>query len=129
MKKSTRILFMVAVTLVLALGGGYTYLMKGGARDIGSEPAAYTITATVLTADFKRDIANSNKLYLNQTIALTGTVSACEGQTITLNEHVICSLQHTSSLKVGQEVKVKGRLIGFDDLMEEIRLDQCSLIQ
>jgi len=129
MKKSLKLLLTVAVLLVLALFGGYSYLMKGGARDINSEPAAYTIDANALTANFKTDNAHSNKMYLNQTVAVTGEVSACDAKNVTLNQNVICSLQGAAPIKVGQKVKLKGRLLGFDDLMEEIRLDQCSLIQ
>jgi hypothetical protein len=30
-------------------------------------------------------------------------------------------------LKVNDSVTVKGRCIGFDDLLEEIKLDQCTI--
>jgi hypothetical protein len=33
-----------------------------------------------------------------------------------------------SSIKKDQPVTVKGRVVGYDDLMAEIKLDQCSIL-
>jgi hypothetical protein len=34
-----------------------------------------------------------------------------------------------SKLKVNDTIVVKGRCIGYDDLLEEIKLDQCSIVR
>jgi hypothetical protein len=34
-----------------------------------------------------------------------------------------------SGLKVGQEIEIKGRMIGYDDLLEEIKLDKTVIIK
>lgn len=34
-----------------------------------------------------------------------------------------------SELKANNPISVKGRCIGYDDLLEEIKLDQCSIVK
>jgi hypothetical protein len=33
------------------------------------------------------------------------------------------------NLQSNQTVKIKGRFVGYDDLMEELKMDQCQLIE
>jgi hypothetical protein len=45
-----------------------------------------------------------------------------------LDNVVVCGFSAAdASLKVGQTVSVKGRVVGFDDLMGSVNMDQCSL--
>ena len=49
--------------------------------------------------------------------------------TIILNEKVIAVLvsKQNGSLSVGQKIAIKGRFVGYDDLFEELRMDQCII--
>jgi hypothetical protein len=49
---------------------------------------------------------------------------------VTLDNTIICNLKSPdSSIKKDQAVTVKGRVVGFDDLMGELKLDQCFIIK
>lgn len=38
------------------------------------------------------------------------------------------SEKKVKNLKLEQTIKVKERFVGFDDLLEELKMDQCELI-
>ena len=49
-----------------------------------------------------------------------------------LDHGIYCQLLNASDhkeLTAGGEVKIKGRFIGYDDLLEEVKLDQCLIIE
>jgi hypothetical protein len=72
----------------------------------------------------------SNKKYLEKAIAITGLVTAVNDTVVTLDNTIICNLKSPdSSIKKDQAVTVKGRVVGFDDLMGELKLDQCFIIK
>jgi hypothetical protein len=101
-------------------------------RNVGSEVAAYTLTAAELSNAFKSDTAAMTK-YIDKAILLEGPVSAMDGSHISF-ENIICNIDSADlpklgTLKVGQSVKVQGRLTTYNDLMEEIMMDQCVIKQ
>jgi hypothetical protein len=51
-------------------------------------------------------------------------------ENVTINNKIYCQFESLNNdLKVNDSVAIKGRCIGFDDLLEEIKLDQCSIIK
>ncbi|GEP51043.1 hypothetical protein FNO01nite_17150 [Flavobacterium noncentrifugens] len=129
MKKTYKIVSVAAVILAFGLFGGYAYVMKGGSRDVNTEEPAYTLNAVDLIADFNKNAEDASKKYLNKTIEVSGTISASDGIDLTLNQNIICNMQQKNALKNGVQANIKGRLLGFDDLMGEIKLDQCCIIK
>ncbi|OYU79683.1 MAG: hypothetical protein CFE23_12855 [Flavobacterium sp. BFFFF1] len=129
MNKKLKIWTSVIVLLALVLTLGYLYVMKGGQRNLQTEDAAFKVTAENLTSEFNVDAAKATKKYLNKAIEINGTVTSCKNKELVLNSNVICTMQTLAALTNGHIVAVKGRLIGFDDLMGEIKLDQCYIIK
>ena len=63
----------------------------------------------------------------NKAILISGTVTENTGATINF-AGVSCKMSAPdNSLKVGDNIKIKGRLVGYDSLIEEVQLDQCSV--
>lgn len=114
---------------VLAAGaaGGYYYVMHAGARDVASEEAAFTLSSKQLTDAFATDAAKSTSLYLNKTIQVTGPVSSVKKKEVVLDGTIICNFTVATTTTQGESITVKGRLLGYDDLLGEIKLDNCSL--
>ena len=53
-----------------------------------------------------------------------------DNESITINNKIFCNFTKIfSELKVNDPISVKGRCIGYDDLLEEIKLDQCSIVK
>lgn len=117
--------------LTVALMGftGYNYVMHGGARDLSSEETSFTVTSKDITKEFINNSDASNKKYLEKAVAITGVITGVTANEIIIDYTIICNLNTpNTSFKENQKVTVKGRVIGFDDLMGEIKLDQCSVI-
>lgn len=103
--------------------------MTGGARDLKSEKPEFTTTATVIFDEFSANSDNATKKYINKAVAISGEVTAVKDSTITLNERVNCQFQTLSNSKIGDKVTLKGRVTGYDDLLEELKLDKCVNIK
>ena len=59
---------------------------------------------------------------------MSGIVTAIGSKSVTISNKIYCQFETLNSdLKVNDSIAVKGRCIGFDDLLEEIKLDQCSI--
>jgi hypothetical protein len=118
--------------LLVALVGftAFNYVMHGGARNLASEDTAFTVTSKNISTEFNANLEMSNKKYLEKAIAITGLVTAVNDTVVTLDNTIICNLKSPdSSIKKDQAVTVKGRVVGFDDLMGELKLDQCFIIK
>ncbi|GHC52822.1 OB-fold protein [Ulvibacter litoralis] len=116
------------IVLVLGFAGyiGYNYLYKEH-RNISEETSSLEISASYLLERFKKNDAAS---LLNKTITVTGTVSEIEKNTITLSNSVNCNFEtDLKNISLSTPVIIKGRCIGYDDLFEVVKMDQCSIIK
>ncbi|WP_242085146.1 OB-fold putative lipoprotein [Aestuariivivens sediminis] len=123
MKKLIVIVVVIIVTIVI----GYNYIYQDH-RNIEKEQPTYRAEAKLLAEEFSATPAASEKKYLNQTIEVSGIITAISDNTITLDKTVYCQFSmNISGLQEHNRIQVKGRFIGYDDLLEEIKLDQCSI--
>lgn len=128
--KKNRIVLIVIVLGVLAFGL-YSYLYQGH-RDISSEEGSYSVTAISLFDEFKKDETKSNQKYLDKTIEIYGKISSVDLSTnvIVVDEKLVTVFKEkiTSDIKTGTEIKIKGRFLGYDELLEELKMDQCVIV-
>jgi hypothetical protein len=75
----------------------------------------------------------ANATYVDKTILVSGLVSSIDkiNKAMTLNEKLFLTFNSTDGLDIQPQklVKIKGRFVGYDDLMEELKMDQCILIK
>lgn len=126
MNKKLKIFLVVLVIFVIAGFVGYNYVMHGGARNLSSEDAAYAVASKDITAEFTANVEKANKKYLEKAVSITGTVSGVNGNDVTLDQTIVCSFKSRQDVKKDTKITVKGRIVGYDDLLGEIRLDQCD---
>ena len=129
MKKNKIIL--VFLFFIIAAVGLYFYLYKDH-RDIASEKESYLVSANSIYDEFKKDETKSNQKYLDKTIEVYGKISSLDSSTntIVLDDKLTAVFTDkipTNTLKLSA-IKIKGRFIGYDDLLEELKMDQCVLI-
>lgn len=130
MNKKWKIILFSAMAIGLIGFVAYNYIMFGGARNLSTEKTDFTVSSAAIMDEFRGDIESANKKYLEKAVAITGTVSNANRTEVVIDNTIICSLKNEdSSVKKGQTVTVKGRLVGFDDLMGELKLDQCFIIK
>lgn len=125
MKKSSWALIIVLAVVIAAILG-YRYVMHGGARDLSEETPEFTLTSKAIADEFIANTQQANIKYLEKAIAISGTVTQTEGPVIILDHDIVCVLKAPDgTIKPNQKLTIKGRLVGYDDLLGEIKLDQC----
>ena len=118
-----------ATQMVVDLGMAMTSSVKH--RNPASEKAKFEMTAEAFSKAFKDNAVEANKLYINQAVLIEGDITTVAGVTVTLN-NIACNIDSTEvgkikDLKVGSKVKVQGLVVGYNDLMEEVSLAQCTI--
>ncbi|OYU80581.1 MAG: hypothetical protein CFE23_08870 [Flavobacterium sp. BFFFF1] len=113
--------------------GGYRYMYHGH-RDIASEAAGFSVSVAELQQEFSKNPESSNKKYLDKTIEVYGNITEGDlsDHTLIVDEKLSATLMdstQTNSLEVGKQIKIKGRFLGYDDLLEEFKLDQAAISQ
>lgn len=118
------------VLLIVVLVFTYNYLYQDH-RDIETEHAEYKTTPQNIKDEFNANALKSENKYLNKTIEISGLVTESNLKNITLNQTVFCLFDNNINLllPVNSKLKIKGRYIGYDDLLEQVKLDQCSIIK
>ncbi|WP_299276089.1 hypothetical protein [uncultured Psychroserpens sp.] len=124
MRKRIIILIVLAIGLII----GYNYIYQDH-RDIESENAKYKMTTSDIALSFSENISESEAKYLNTTIEVAGKISESDSHSITLDDKVFCQFTNAiqNTIKPNSQLKVKGRVIGYDDLLEQVKLDQCII--
>lgn len=129
MKSKKTLLAIVAIAII---GGiiGYNYIYQDH-RDIESEKAAYTVKAADFIKEFQVNEAEATAKYLNKTIAVEGVLSSIDGNTVVIEDVIFFALSENETPptpdKINSAVQVKARCIGYDSLLEEVKLDQATV--
>ena len=120
----------VALVMISAIVVLYFYVYQSH-RDIDAEKAAFETSVSELSQRFLNNPDSSTVTYADQTISIYGNVTALDlkQNTITLDNKLIAttSKEEINRAKTGELVKLKGRFIGYDELFNELRMDQCTI--
>lgn len=126
-----KILFGISISLAIA-SSLYLYIYKGH-RDINTENATYTVSITALEQEFAANDSLALSKYQDQTIELTAQVTAIdfENKAIVLDQKVFATFNDNLSKDIisGKTLKIKGRFLGYDELLEEFKMDQSTIIR
>ena len=110
----------------------YNYIYQNH-RDIQSEKAAYTLKAVDLAKAFLDNEEEATVKYLNKTIEIEGNLSGINATSVTVDNVIFLAIEENESLPASHllntVIHIKGRCIGYDSLLEEVKLDQSSLIK
>lgn len=120
-------IFVIAIVLVVGFFAARYYAYHGGKRDVQSEKTAFVLKTKDIVSEFTSSETTANAKYLEKPVALTGVVTSVNDKEVILDEIGVCNfLNQDPSIKVGQTITIKGRVIGYDDILGGINLDQCS---
>lgn len=127
MKFSKKILIALLL-LTLASIIAYNYIYKDH-RSIADEAPSFVIKSSEVLNEFSKNIAKAEMKYLDKTIEISGNITQINENNLTIDEVVFCILLDESNTPflVNDKITVKGRCIGYDDLLEQIKLDQCTI--
>jgi DNA replicative helicase MCM subunit Mcm2 (Cdc46/Mcm family) len=127
----TRIKILIFL-LVISFGPYYIYqnILYKDARDINNEKSILTIAAQNLEKEYAANPSQTDSKYLNKTIEVEGIVSEVTDSSIVIDHKVFCKMnEKVKKTLMNKQINVKGRCIGYDDLFEIVKFDQCSIQQ
>lgn len=106
--------------------GGYSYIYKSH-KKIEFKNADYEGKSN----DFLNKVEQNSSFWLDKTIVLEGQISKIDKNGIVLNNTIYCQFNDFKKLKLSKnnQVKIKGNMIGYDDLLEEVKLNQCIILK
>ncbi|WP_298950649.1 hypothetical protein [uncultured Nonlabens sp.] len=124
MKKIFIILFVLIVGIAL---GGYFYLYQDHRNVTDSVSVASFDTESLLNLFTDNDLENE-KEFLDQFIEITGFATDKSAHTILLDDKIFIELTTSKKFRLNESYTIKGRLLGYDDLLEEVKIDQAIFI-
>lgn len=129
MKKKIILILLVLILITIV---GYRYVYKEH-RDIATEKGDYTITAKDIFSEFQKNEVNANTKYLDKTIEVTGTISSVDfdSNSIVIDGKLFATFKDKipETFQPNSKIKIKGRFIGYDALLEELKMDQCVVLE
>lgn len=121
------IILVVLGAAVLITIGVYQYLYQShdGVEDL---ELSYTGDTNGLLDSLNQ--GNNAVLWTNKAVQLADEITGIDSATIQLNHTTFCQLNEVpSDYKVHDKIVLIGRFIGYDELMEEVKLDQCEIVK
>jgi predicted RNA-binding protein Jag len=125
----------VIIVLIIAVLGGigaYFYVFHKPHRDVTNEEASMAEQANMLVDKFREDAATANTVYLDEVVEVMGIAAEVHPDHILLEGGVYCTMAEDAqnpTVEAGTPITVKGRVVGYDDLFEELKMDFCQLTQ
>lgn len=118
---------------ILAIGAGiivYNYTFNSKHRDIANEEATSTLSAEKLYTEFQNDEALATTKYLDKVIEIEGEITAIEEGELVLSHQIQVRFNGAVMPKVANEafLTIKGRCVGYDELLEMVKIDQATII-
>ena len=98
------------------------------------EISAHSLSAENLFVEYNNNYKESNNKYLGSVLSISGVVTKCTSNLIILNNRIVCSFNEKDSslsfndIALGDNHIIKGHCIGYDDLLEEVRIDHCIIM-
>lgn len=127
--KRNRVLFGIVALVLLAIGLWSSYQYVFSAPKTTSQ-----ITATYRgkAKEFNYLVTENLSQWTGKVIQLTGTVTEINDDGILLNGTIYCQFEskaHLQPITKNQRIVIKGKFVGFDELLMETKLNQCIIIQ
>lgn len=129
MKINKRHLFLgVLGLLTILIAGAYFYLNQSH-RNIQKEEARFTLTSYELVESFQ--MPGTKTKMADQVVQTKGRITALGEKSLTLDEKVDVDFlkKLPTGLARGSLVLIKGRCVGYDDLLNMVKVDQAMLIE
>ena len=110
----------------------YLYIYKDH-RNIATETADFSITVSDLQKEFVANDSLAYKKYKEKTIQISGKLTNVEydNKAILIDGKLYATFLKNipKGLKVNNQIKIKGRFLGYDDLVEEFKIDQTVIVE
>ena len=127
LSKKSKIFFGIVIVGIITATVVYFYAMQPP-KQIESKKVDFTGSSDSFLSEVQKDFA----VWQDKVVLLTGTITTADENGIILSNQIYCQFREDvdkTAIQPNQEIKLKGRVIGYDDLLEELKLDQCIIQQ
>lgn len=129
MKKKILVLVILVIGLLTC---AYFYVYQEH-KDVAATSADFTISVADLQREFMADDSLATLKYQDKVVELSGIITAVEepSKSIVIDEKVFAVFNAAipSEVQNKSKVTIKGRFLGYDELLEEFKIDQVSLVK
>lgn len=127
-KLNLKIGLLIGLLLIISLAI-YNYVYKNH-RNIKMETPVFVVQSSTLIDEFVSNMDISSKKYIDKIIQVSGLVTAIDVISLEMDTNISCYFNDTiaGNNLLNKNITIKGRCIGFDELLDEIKIDQCLII-
>ncbi len=133
MSKTNMKYALISLTVLIILSGFVIYekVFNPVHREIAKEPTAFAISADELQFHFADDQETAAHKYIDKVIETHGAITEVGTNTIVLENRVQVYFLNDlkRGLTIGENVNIKGRCVGFDELLLAVKIDQATTIK
>lgn len=125
LKKNKKWLLPSITLLILGIFLAYSYVYKPHQNTEDLKVDFKGEASTILSS-----IKGDSTLWLNKVVELSGKVTSKDSKGITLNNSIYCQFREdtkTSEINIDDTITIKGQIIGYDDLLDELKINQCII--
>ena len=125
LKKKNKWLISILIIIITFMITGYNYVYKSHKT---TEELATHFKGK--SNDFILLVNKNSSDWINKTVELNGEITEKDALGVILNNSIYCQFIKTINIndfKPNQSITIKGVVIGYDDLLEELKLNQCII--
>ncbi len=129
LSKRSKIIIIALAVIVVGGVAGYLYMYKAH-KTLDDMEVAYQGDSQEFISKFEGNVDQWIKG--DKVVELTGVITEKDSISVSVNETIYFQLEkgtNTNDLAKGQKIKIKGRIIGYDDIMEEVKLDKAIILK
>ena len=125
--KKNKVVFIASVMMVLVVGvvNVYKYISMSP-KDVVEITPEYVGDAT----EFNFLVTDNLSYWTGKVVQITGKVTELTEYGVVMNGTIFCQFENGDDLQSiveNQQINIKGKLVGFDEILMEIKLNQCIL--
>lgn len=125
-RKIASLIFLIAVVTGFFT---YNYIYKEH-RNIAKEEALFFDKAMNFHSDFVLNSDEFNTKYLDKVIKIEGEITEFDNISLVLDKkiYVVFNDSLKPQIDINDFAIIKGRFVGYDDLLEVLKIDQATVI-
>ena len=125
--KKNKVVFIASVMMVLVVGvvNVYQYISMSP-KDVVEITPEYVGDAT----EFNFLVTDNLSYWTGKVVQISGKVTELTEYGVVMNGTIFCQFENGDDLQSiveNQQINIKGKLVGFDEILMEIKLNQCIL--
>jgi hypothetical protein len=130
MKRKKIIILILIILSIIILGLIYNYTFNSKHRDIAKEEASITLSSKELYSQFQKNELLATTNYLDKVIEIQGEITSIDEKEIVISNQIQVNLNVQEMNKVINKtlITIKGRCVGYDELLEMVKIDQATII-